>query len=178
MKVYGFAVVEGYEWVVPQNEADFEVFRAFDGTSRSSGWEPIPVQLVQHDEQGKPLAESELPWLGEHAQVMRPRLVELLQNVLAGDAELLPLACPDAELKVLNVLRVVEALDVERSEIVRFPSTGRIMKVKSHVFQAERLDGVKVFKVPELLRGATLVTDEVVEVVQRSGLKGVAFRLL
>jgi hypothetical protein len=179
MKVYRFAVQAGYEWVVADTHADFEVFRGFDGTSRRVAWSPIRVRLVrQLDERGKPLAESDVPWLGEHAPVMRPRAVTVLRDVLAGDGELLPLECDEAELSVLNVLRVIDALDVSRSDVVRFPSTGRIMTVQSHEFRAERLAGARVFKVPELLRTEAFVTDEVVELVESSGLKGVGFRLL
>ncbi len=65
MKVYRFSVQ--YEWVGAHNHADSEVFRGFDGTSRSAGWSPVPVKLVKQDEQGGPLAESDFPWLGEHA---------------------------------------------------------------------------------------------------------------
>ena len=109
---------------------------------------------------------------------MRPRAVDVLRATLGEDGEMLPLDCPEADLKVLNVLRVVDALDLERSKLVRFPSTGRIMTVESHIFHAERLRGVKVFKVPELLRTEAFVTDEVVKLVESSGLKGVGFRLV
>jgi hypothetical protein len=131
MKVYRFAVQAGYEWVVADTHADFEVFRGFDGTSRRVAWSPIRVRLVkQMDERGKPLAESDVPWLGERAPVMRPRAVTVLRDVLAGDGELLPLECDEAELSVLNVLRVIDALDVSRSDVVRFPSTGRSSSVQ------------------------------------------------
>jgi len=178
MKVYRFSVQAGYEWVVAVNHADFEVFRGFDGTIRIAGWRPVRVKLVRQDEGGKPYAESDFPWLGEHAPVMRPRAVDVLRATLGEDGEMLPLDCPEADLKVLNVLRVVDALDLERSKLVRFPSTGRIMTVESHIFHAERLRGVKVFKVPELLRTEAFLTDEVVKLVESSGLKGVGFRLV
>ena len=177
MKVYRFSVVPGHELVQPQNDADFKFFRGFDATSRSAGWRPVPVKLVRRDEKGSPLAESDFPWLGEHAPVMRRRGVEVLGAMLGGD-ELLPLDCPEADLKVLNVLRVVDALDLERSKLARSPRTGRLITVEAHVFRAERLDGVKVFKVPELLDGSAFVTDEVVNLVKSSGLTGVGFRLL
>src|SRR2546425_4779343 len=53
-----------------------------------------------------------------------------------------------------------------------FPSTGRIMKVKSYVFGPERLRAVNAFKVPQLLRGSAFFTDEVVVAVERAGLRG------
>ena len=74
----------------------------------------------------------------------------------------MPLACADAVLAVLNVTTVIDALDLDRSVVARFPSSGRIMNVESHVFRPERLQGVQAFKVPELLRGSVFVNEDVV----------------
>src|SRR2546426_4216032 len=88
------------------------------------------------------------------------------------DGELLPLARDEATLVVFNVTTVLDALDVDRSALVTFPSTGRIMKVKSYVFRPERLRAVNAFKVPQLLRGSAFFTDEVVVAVEGACLPG------
>lgn len=179
MKVYEFEAQEGYEWVVPVNEAEFEVFRGFDGSARAPDWRPIKMELVTEDEQGRPLLQSDIPWLGKHAPVLRKKAASALAPMLAGYGEMVPLACDTADLVVFNTTRVlVDALDMDRSAFVRFPSTGRIMKVKAHVFRPERVQGVHAFKVPDLLRGSVFVTDEVVSAVQEAALQGVGFRLL
>ena len=36
-RIYVPDVMEGYEWVVPVDEADFEIFRGLDGTPRRTG---------------------------------------------------------------------------------------------------------------------------------------------
>lgn len=176
MRIYRFQVQEGYEWVVPVEDGYFEAFRAFDGSRKAANWQPIRMRLVDKDERGRRLLPSDIPWLGEHAPVLRRKAVERFGSMLAADGELLPLACDEAELFVFNVTSVVDALDLDRSELLRFPSTGRIMKVKTHVFRPERLSGVRAFKVPELLRSSLFVTDEVVRVA--GGLTGVGFKLL
>lgn len=178
MKIYEFEVQEGYEWVVPVHEADFEIFRGFDGTARVPDWRAIRMELVTADEHGRPFVPSDIPWLGEHAPVLRERAVSALAPALTGSGEMLPLECADVDLVVFNTTTVLDALDLDRSELVMFPSTGRIMKVKSHVFRPERLQGVHAFKVPELLRGSVFLTDEVVSAAQAAGLRGVGFRLL
>lgn len=176
MRIYEFEVREGYEWVVPRNEADFGVFRAFDGERRRESWRPVAVRLVKEDEQGRPLLESDVPWLGKHAPVFRDSATEALGGLLSGGGELLPLENEEADLRVLNVTAVLDALDEERSTLVKFPSTGRIMNVKTHVFRPEVIEGAHVFKVPHLLRGSVFVTDEVVQAAERAGLRGVGFR--
>ena len=71
MKVYEFAVQEGYEWVAPMDESQFELFRDLAGSSRSAGWSPVPMRLIQEDEQGRELPYPDIPWLGKHAPVLR-----------------------------------------------------------------------------------------------------------
>lgn len=163
---------------MPLAETDFEVFRAFDGHVRGAGWRPIQVRLVREDGGGRRLLQSDTPWLGKHAPVLREKASAALAPELASDGELLPLSCDEAKLEVFNVTTVRDALDLERSALTRFPSTGRIMKVHSAVFRSDRLDGVHAFKVPELLRGPAFVTDKVVSTARGAGLTGVGFRLV
>jgi hypothetical protein len=176
MRVYEPTVVEGYQWVLPVDDADFEVFRTFSGDRCGSRWKTVPVRLLKSGEDGQPLRQADMPWLGSHAMVLGRRAVEVLGEVVAPDAELLPLACEDAELWLLNVWRVIDALDLEHSAVVRFPSTGRIMTVKRPVFRAEQLDGIRCFKIPGVLRGPTYVTEGVVAVAEAARLSGVRFR--
>jgi hypothetical protein len=67
----------------------------------------------------------------------------------------LPLACSDRSLWLLNVGTVVDALDLERSEVERFES-GRIMDIEKHAFYADRLEGVDLFKLENDRRGPIL----------------------
>jgi len=178
VRIYEFEVQEGCEWVAPVDDTDFEIFRSFDGSAKLAGWEPVQMRLVREDEHGRPLLPADVPWLGKHAPVLKENASAALGSLLAKDGELLPLACDEATLVVFNVTTVLDALDVDRSALVTFRSTGRIMKVKSHVFRPERLRAVHAFKVPQLLRGSAFFTDEVVVAVERAGLSGVGFRLV
>ena len=178
MKVYEFSVQEGYEWVLPVRDSDFRVFRRLDGTPRLGEWQPIRMRMVTQDEHQRRLMPSDMPWLGEHAPVLGERAVSTFDSLLKQHGEMLTLDCPDAKLVVFNTTIVLPALDMDRSSIVRFPSTGRIMKVESFVFRPERLQGIKAFKVPELLDDAVFVSEEVVHASEEARLRGVGFRLL
>jgi hypothetical protein len=178
VKISVFQVQEGYEWVVPVDDADFELFRTLAGSSQTATWKPVQMRLVKEDERGRPFQQSDIPWLGRHAPVLRERAAAALASVLLRDGELLPLECSEAALVLFNVTTVRDALDLDRSVVVRFPSSGRIMDVKSPVFRPDRLRGVRAFKVPELLRGSVFVNDDVVATAQGAGLVGVGFRLV
>jgi hypothetical protein len=178
VRVYEFRVREGYEWVAPVDDADFERFLSLDGSRRLKDWDPVRVSLIVEDEAGNPLLRSDMPWLGEHAPVFRDDAVRTFGPALSAFGEFLPLACDDSRLVVFNATTVIDALDVDRSALVRFPSTGRIMKVTSYAFREELLRGVAAFKVPQLLRYSVFVTDEVPLSSEGATLRGVGFRLL
>jgi hypothetical protein len=176
-RIYVPAVQEGYEWVLPVDEADHEVFHGMDGTPRRAGWRPVPVYRVTTTSAGTPRAESDLPWLGSHVLVLRDKAVGALGDVLAGYGELMPLSCPDTELWVFNALRVVDALDEERSTLRRFTS-GRIADIQRHVFHPDRVAGVEVFRLPQTPRGPLCLSGDFVDRVHSAGLRGAGFDLV
>lgn len=174
LAVFRPTVPDGFEWVIPVDEADSETFRSFDGTPRRASWRPVPVTVLRSDEDGEPWRAADLPWLGSHVLVVSARAAERLGEQLQRDGELLPLACADAALFVFNPLRVVDALDEEHSDLVRFAG-GRVMRITRHAFRRDRLGDVGVFKVPQLLRGSLFMTAEFVDRLRATGFEGTDF---
>ncbi len=60
---------------------------------------------------------------------------------------------------------------------VRFDD-GDILDVQRYAFRPEPVQGLALFKVPQLLRGSLFVGDEFVGAVQAAGLTGPEFTLL
>jgi hypothetical protein len=162
--------------VLPTRKADYETL-SFDGTSRASTWKPVTVNLLRAAEDGTKFSQSDTPWFGTHAPVLRTRAVAAVKDFLAAYGELLPLACPDADLQVFNTTSVVAALDVDRSQVVRFASGG-VMTIEEYAFKPSTLRGAGAFKLPEMMRGPVFFTEEFVMLVQRKGLIGVGFKLV
>jgi len=109
--------------------------------------------------------------------IVRETAASLLADKFAGDVELLPLDCPDAELFAVNVLRVVDALDLDRSVVERF-SSGRIMTIDAPAFIPSRLVDTAIFKIPQMLRGPVYVTDDFVTAIKDHDLCCIDFRLV
>jgi hypothetical protein len=174
LRIYEPRVRPGFEWVLPVRDADHEYLWRLDGTSRRATWRPMPVARLAVDDEGKSRAEADLPWLGGHVLVLRARAAATLAPLLDRYGELLPLACPDADLWLFNVLTVVHALDEENSELIRFDD-GNILDVVRYEFRPHMAAGMAVFKVPQLLRGPLFVSDEFVEAVATAGLTGPEF---
>ena len=174
--IYEPAPAEGYEWVNTVSPEDYDVFWSFDGKSLTSSWAPIRVRFVSSDEYHSAM-RSDFPWLGSHALVLRKRAIDVLQPILRGQAEILPLVADDTqELAILNVTRVLDALCISQSEIIRFPGTDRIMKVIRPEFREELLANVDIFRLP-FRASSTYVSQRFVDAIDRAGLKGLRFRL-
>ncbi|GAA0960243.1 hypothetical protein GCM10009558_078910 [Virgisporangium aurantiacum] len=93
-----------------------------------------------------------------------------------GHGELLPLACADANLVVFNATRVIDALDEERSDVLRL-GPAQILDIRRAAFRGELLTGSAVFKIPQMLFGPLYFTSTMVERIRATGLhSGVTFR--
>ena len=173
MKVYEPLITNGYEWVNCCDDADYEVFLAWDGSQQGQRWNAVKVRRVRADERQE-FKPSDFPWLGSHALVMRRRAVDALRNILVAHGEVLPLATEDVELYVFNA-RAIDALDEERSTIIRFPETNRIMRLKKVTFVEAAISDAEIFRLPHRA-SPTYVSQRFVDRVKDAGLVGLQFK--
>jgi hypothetical protein len=172
-------VTERGESAMPVDSGSFDQLRQLEDRGAPVGreWKPFEVRIIRKDG-GRGFKESDCPWISGGFMLLRPAAVEVFRPFLGDDAELLDLICADAQLKLLNVWRHLEALDVARSEVVRFPSSGRIMTVKSYAFDDATIDGHAMFRLSALPRTRIFVQRPVVEAAEGAGLRLVTFRLI
>lgn len=176
--VYRPAVPEGFEWAFPVDPGDFEAFWTLYERRPGAAWEPIPMRLLKQDEHGRPWRRAEMPWLGRHVLILRDEAIESIGPLLAPYGELLPLMCDEARLVVFSAPPAANALEEDRSEIVRFAS-GRIMDIRRHAFNLGALAGNRAFKLAELPRGGLFLTGDLVESIRETGLTdGTEFQLI
>ena len=146
--IYRPMVQEGYEWINTEDPADYEVFLSFDGRSYAADWRPVRVRRVRMDARRACMA-SDFPWLGGHALIFRSTAVESLRDLLEASGEVLPLATSDGvELYVLNVTRILDAIDEQRSSIVRFAGTNRVMRIEKIAFVPSLVQDIDIFRLP------------------------------
>jgi hypothetical protein len=77
----------------------------------------------------------------------------------------------------MRPLDLVAALDLERSEITRYPS-GRVMMVDSYVFKVGAFQGKHFTKVLETSQSEVLVSDTFKQAVEKAQLQGLQFAYL
>jgi hypothetical protein len=171
-KVYGLRYGEGYEWLLPAHESDFERLR-FDGQPRASGWVPVEMKRLTASERGRPLVPADfyacsggdMLVFGDHAR-------EVIGPTLEQYGELLPLSCEGRRFWTLNVTSFVDALDEGASLVVRASETGRLLMVRRHAFKAAPLRGAELFKLPQTPRGLIYATESFAERLRESKLVG------
>lgn len=173
-RIYKPSVAEGWEWALPEQESDNLVIVEAFGKPIAATWAPMRMKVLRQDEHGRPWKEADMPWLGAHALILRPRAVAVLRDICLRAGELLPLTCKDADLVAWNVTTVADALDHERSKIFRH-SDGSVMWVKRFSFKSEAVDGLVAFRIPEL-RNSIFVGPEFVDRVKEAKLTGAQFK--
>ncbi len=172
--IYEPIVQAGFEWINAVDDADYETFLALDGTSQSENWRPVRVRRVRADEH-QDCRESDFPWLGSHVLVLRERTLLVLGKLIEQFAEVLPLETDDGtKLSAINVRCVKDALDVERSTVIRFPSTGRIMRVTRPCFREPAIRGLDLFRLP-FRASPTYLSQQFVDLATEAGLTGLDF---
>lgn len=173
MKIYEPMVARDYEWVNCIDEDDYEVIMQLNGLPVKSRWRPIKVKLVRAD-QRQECRRSDFPWLGSHAIIMRESAVNALRDIIENCCELLPIQTDDdARLWLCNA-QVLDAVDYAKSDIVYFPGTRRVMRIKKLVLLPEVVNGSMMFRLPHRSSG-TFVGQLFVDRVNRSGLEGLEF---
>lgn len=177
VKIFQINAPEGFDWVLPVDEQDFEALR-FDGRPRQGSWTPIKMRRLTIDERGRPLAESDFPSCsGGEMLLLRQGAVDALGDILTACGELLPLECVGGTpLWTLNVTTLIEALDEESSKLLRMPESGEILRVKTPVFRPEAVSKAQIFKLSRMPRGLIYVTEPVARHVKSLPLRGIEFK--
>lgn len=140
VRVYRPVPMDGFEWALPADEADYEMFRSLAGQSRATSWPSPQMRLLRVDDDGQPLHPAAMPWFGSHVLILRDAAIDAVGQLLAEYGEILPLTSSDADMAVFSARSLSGALDLERSDVVRF-GTGRIMDLRRAEFRTEMIAG-------------------------------------
>jgi hypothetical protein len=146
----------------------------FDGSSLASSWKPLTVEVIP--EEDDPPA-SDFPALALHMPIFSKKATLALKETLDKHGELLPLLCKDGEYYAYNVTRVIDILNEDKSNLVRFPN-GRILDIKDYSFNSAELGDCPIFKLPQTPLMDVFVTEAFKQKVEESGLTGFTFKFV
>lgn len=169
---------QGYEVVQSTSPDGGEFFaEAMNGSRHGANWNPPPVEIVSHDENGKPLQPFDAALMGFAGLgfILTPKAVEQVGKFLSDYGEILKLRCEDAELYTFNCTVTVPALDLERSTVRRFPD-GQVYAIRKHVFIPSVVVANDIFRIPGMRVSDIYFTERAVGAWRRAELRGIEFQ--
>ena len=158
--------VDNFEILEVCEPVDIEFYRMFDGTSLKSGWKKLKVRRMEPEKQ---LELGDAP--GFVTPIFNEKALKILSPLIDDQVEYLPLDLDGIEYYAVNVLAVVDAVDYEKSKIVKF-SSGRIMCFEEYSFIRDKIQGINIFKIPDEREGDAFVSETFKNAVEDNQLRG------
>ncbi|WP_181739196.1 imm11 family protein [Thermoactinomyces mirandus] len=144
--------------------------------SRTPIWKPIRLKESEIDKnKSNPLPDC-LVILGD-VPIFSERGKSQVESHLSDYGEFLPFISEFGSFYAFHLLEQINALDEEKSEVLRFKSSGRIKRITNYVFKPDQIANRLLFKIPQHPT-ILFVTDEFVSLIHGSGLQGFDFELL
>lgn len=139
---------------------------------------PLRLERIASDDGGNALAPVPLPWVTSLAPcVVAARSAEFFTALAPDAVEPLDCVADDGEpFTLVHVLEEREAINVEKSDLVRY-SSGAIMRVRRLEVNRDQVGGATIFRDPRL-RTMFFVTDVVIDALARYNLYGWSPELL
>ena len=174
MRIYVPTVIEGQEWALPKMPEVDHVLFDLRGQPQIH-WIPLRMELLTESEDGTRRGYSDFPWSGEHVLILRRAAAKRLRRIMAPYGEFLSLKGGD-ELELFNATTELDALDEDRSRIVRYDD-GSLMEIERYVLRREAIGNALIFKLP--YRASSLYLQApFVEQISAMGLSGIGFELI
>ncbi len=164
--------VDDYENLTWLNEIDIDEVQSYDGRSKIENGNPIAVRRMYDRE------FSNTPGLSSHIPVFDEEAIDILSDLLDGHAEILPLDCQDGEFYAINITKVLDCIDYDKSEYKMFRDGKRIMRFKKYEFKEEMVKGKHIFKIVDEPLRRPFVSDEFRQRIIDNQLTGFVFELV
>lgn len=163
--------VDTYENITWEKEIDIDFIQSFDGSEKKKDWIPVPVKRMYTR------TFSDSPGLSPHIPVFSEKAATVLNDLLAGNVETLPLDSADGIFYAVNVTTVLDCIDYRRSRYKTFRDGKRIMRFMEYAFDAKKIEGVHIFKIKDEPLKRPFVSEKFKKTVEENRLTGFRFEL-
>lgn len=165
---------EKYLWLTLHNEADSKLLEPIsEAKPVAASWKPVTVEPIVEDADDRYKVLSDFPAFWTHP-VMSKKAIVALRDFLNENTELLPVT--GKPYHIVNVTRLLDVLDEDKSQLQRFASSNDIMHISEYWFKENRLDNVPIFRLPQYRSVEVFVNHEFRERVDNAGLTGFVFK--
>ncbi|NLL06168.1 MAG: hypothetical protein GX270_10380 [Clostridiaceae bacterium] len=172
MKIFQLhANADDYNFFELVNKSDWD-FKRFNGTRLLESWKSFRVKCAR----SKKYPVGDLSSISSLHFTLNYKTIGIFENIFINNVELLPIEYIE-ECYLMNVINIIDALDVDKSEFKRYDD-GRIMFCTKYVFKENVIGNNSIFKIPQFPTVDVLVTEEFVRLVEENELKGFVFEEL
>jgi hypothetical protein len=163
--------------LVAENGVTFSTIPEFDGTEFGDSWPRIEVDFYDKEVEIK-IGNFYDVGLGGVGIACDDITLEKINHSIRDEVEYLPIYKPDMRLNLLNITNIIDCLNVGGSN-VKYSSDGiHIIYEKKLAFYTDKLIGVNLFKIPELVYSHDFATDRFKNLIESAGLTGLEFQLV
>ncbi len=154
-----------YDCLRLKRRPDYDVLSEVAEQPAVQEWTPLKATFYRVGREG------DFPYLAGSTPAFSQRALEALSPLLDGMIEPLPLETPSGNYFAIHVLELLDALDLERSEI-EWLDDDRILNVETFVFKPEVVKGKHIFKIRQHALAFSYVSEEFKQAVEASALEG------
>ncbi|KNF07337.1 hypothetical protein CLPU_18c00190 [Gottschalkia purinilytica] len=166
--------LEKYDMMKVTKEEDCLILLEFDGTKKKDTWELLSVTRMEEEE-----FLSDAPgFIHPAIPIFNYKALNILKDLIDDSIEALELRCEEGEFHAINVIKVLNCIDYEKSEYKTFEDSKKIMRFEKYVFKEECVKGNNIFKIVDEPKSKVFVSDKFREKVLESGLTGFKFDLV
>lgn len=155
--------------VIKDGNIDFP--HLFNGESILANWTPFELTRCYGNRKMPDAANLCIPLLFKKA-------LDSIFPLIKNDVEVLPFSFEGETLFGINVLSVLDSLDRERSDLVMFPNSQKILDIKKYAFYDEVVRGKNIFKISDKKYGYIFVSEAFYKAIEENGLEGFDLRLV
>jgi hypothetical protein len=165
MEIFKPAPAEASEWVIPADGNQTEMLLSLGSKRIPDPYQPLRFHSLLEDER-ETFEPVDAPWSGSHALIIKPSARAVLEPLFGNSVQYAPIAgTAYDELYYIHVVKYADVLDLDKSELKRFSSSGRIMRIDRHEFLPCVVEAGPIFKLKAMPRGSLFVTGDVVDAI-------------
>ena len=157
LKVYELWMDHTYRTYEPNPKDGYKSYM-FDGVPvKERNFAPIYPSKYK-DAIGKPIGDVFSVEISSF--ILNEKSYKILCPYLENHSQIFKIRSDNEILYVVNVTNIIDCLDYDKSEIKRFTSSGRVMRIIKYVFKTEKLKNATIFKLPENPKAISYVTED------------------
>ena len=175
MKIWKFrADVNNYDSLMAQDPNYKYTEVSLDGRSWIDEWEPVELKRMY----GEGLPLSDFPHYYSNP-VMSDSAIKILDPLIKDSVEYLPLVFDEKNYTMVNVTKILNVIDYEKSEYETFPDSERILMFDKYSFRiCDDLLNNDLFKIIDEPKSYVFASDRFKKCVEDNGLTGFNFELV